>query len=568
MNSPSDHAPLPRVTLWLPALAALLLTVALYALRQHDDNSLASWNIMFLCREHSDRFPILFAAALLIAPLAALSPFSLPRRLRPLILFTITAVAAALCWSIPEVNIDASRYFSQAKYLEQYGIAFFVREWGRGIPAWTDLPALPFLYGLLFRLFGETRIIIQLCTAFLFGMTAVQIWSIGRTLWDDNLGFIGGILLLGMPYLLMMTPLMLVDVPTMFFLTLSLALFLKALEGEGPGWTVGASCATAFTVFCKYSALFFLSLLPLVALLYALQHPERRRQTLRNTLFVLIASALLVGSVALPERDVIAKQVHLLLAYQKPGLGRWSESFYSTFFFQIFPLISLAAIVSLFAAAARRDGKYLIIAWLPLLFFLFRIERIRYILPAFPMVALMAAYGLTTIKDRRMVKAIVACAVAASLALCFLLYIPYLRHLSSANLQKAGAFLDTLPIDVVEVVPVPEQDYPINPAIAVPILDLFTQKRIVFTYTRGVSSPDQDVTVTPFRFTWEYANPRYYRPDAATAVARKAIVVISGRLRESLPQQVRKKIHGYAHEKDFLTACPFYEYHTLVKLYW
>ena len=147
------------------------MTTALFFLRRYDDNSLASWNIIFLSGAKPARFFIFLLAALLFASLISISRISLPARVRPLFLFAAATAVAALCWSIPEVNIDASRYFQQAKYLEQYGVAFFLKEWGREIPAWTDLPAVPFFYGLIFRLFGETRIFTQIFTVLLFGMT-------------------------------------------------------------------------------------------------------------------------------------------------------------------------------------------------------------------------------------------------------------------------------------------------------------------------------------------------------------------------------------------------------------
>ncbi len=40
---------------------------------------------------------------------------------------------------------------------------------GHGIQAWMDLPAVPFFDGLIFKLFGEYRVSIQLFTAFLSG---------------------------------------------------------------------------------------------------------------------------------------------------------------------------------------------------------------------------------------------------------------------------------------------------------------------------------------------------------------------------------------------------------------
>jgi hypothetical protein len=184
------------------------------------------------------------------------------------------------------------------------------------------------------------------------------------------------------------------------------------------------------------------------------------------------------------------------------------------------------------------------------------------------MFALMAAYALASIKDRRMVKAAVSCAVVSALVLCFFAYIPFLKQLSFANLQEAGVFLDTLKIDVVEVFPLAEQEYPVNPAIAVPLLDLFTKKKILFDYVPGESSCNSDVNVSRYRFSWEYKNPSYYLPAAGAADGQQAIVVISGRAKDIVPLSVQEKIREYSRSITFSTTCPLYEYNTLVTIYW
>ena len=93
-------------------------------------------------------------------------------------------------WKVPEVIVDASRYFTQAKHLDVYGIGYFLREWGRDINIWTDMPLIPFLYGLIFKLFGESRIYIQAFTTLLFSLTVVLTYNIGKTLWDETVGFL------------------------------------------------------------------------------------------------------------------------------------------------------------------------------------------------------------------------------------------------------------------------------------------------------------------------------------------------------------------------------------------
>ena len=101
--------------------------------------------------------------------------------------------------------MDASRYFTQAKHLDVYGIEYFLREWGRDINIWTGHAPHSFLYGLIFKLFGESRIYIQAFTTLLFSSTVVLTYNIGKTLWDETVGFYGGLLLLGIPYLFSQT---------------------------------------------------------------------------------------------------------------------------------------------------------------------------------------------------------------------------------------------------------------------------------------------------------------------------------------------------------------------------
>jgi hypothetical protein len=91
--------------------------------------------------------------------------------------------------------VDASRYFTQAKHLELYGVKYFVSEWGKDINAWTDMPLVPFLYGVVFSIFGETRIYIQILNTTFFSLTAVLTFELGKILWDEETGFFAGVLL-------------------------------------------------------------------------------------------------------------------------------------------------------------------------------------------------------------------------------------------------------------------------------------------------------------------------------------------------------------------------------------
>jgi hypothetical protein len=405
----------------LVTLAVLLTFLAFFVFRSADDNRLFSWTWVFAGGNASTIFLLLILGIILAFSLARVS---LIERGPIAFLFLFSFVTTAVFWSEPELIMDASRYFTQAKHLEVYGIEYFIREWGKDITAWTDLPSIPFLYGLIFTCFGENRIAIQIFTTLLFSGTLVLTYLIGKMLWNEEIGFSAGMLLLGMPFLLTQVPLMLVDVPTMFFLTLSIFTFMKALDQGGVPMIALASLTVFFTFFSKYSTWIMLSVLGIILLVYL---KKESTVTFRRSVAVLLLSGLLIGTIAILKFDLISEQIRLLLSYQKPGLGRWGESLISTFFFQIHPFITLAAAFSLFVAFKKRDLNFIIISWLVFFVFVFEIRRIRYILPVLPLLALMAAYGLQKIGSKELRRFIVFTIAISSLTIAIFAYLPFAR---------------------------------------------------------------------------------------------------------------------------------------------
>ncbi len=552
------------------SLLNLSVFLTLFIFRSLDDNRLTSWQWTFTDVDIA-RFFFILILGIIIA--YALSKVSFPECNPAIFLFLSSFVISVLFWKEPEVIIDASRYFTQAKHLKVYGIKYFIGEWGRNINAWTDLPLVPFLYGLIFKFFGESRTYIQIFTTSLFSMTVVLTYLIGKTLWDKNVGFFAGVLLLGIPYLFTQVPLMLVDVSTMFFLTFLIFAFIKALE-RGKKWIAISSVAIFLVFFSKYSTWLMLSVLVVIVLVYLIQNTEHRtpdsklqtRYIYRSALVALIAG-FFIGFVILFKFDVFSGQINLLLDYQKPGLKRWGESFVSTFFYQIHPLITIAALYSIYVAFKKRDLKYLIISWLIFLIVLLQIKRIRYIIIIFPMLTLMASYGLQVVKNKELRRFVALCIVVSSLVLAIFVYLPFLQKMSSVNLKNAGRFLDSVDATNIEVLTPPSTNHVVNPAVSVPILDLFTEKDIYYHYDTGFSPPFKRIKESPLRFTWEYKNPEYYSVNGKGAVGNTAIVVISSELRQTMPDYITQRTNGFHMSKIFKDSVGVFKYVTIIKIY-
>jgi asparagine N-glycosylation enzyme membrane subunit Stt3 len=446
---------------------------------------------------------------------------------------------------------------------------------------------------LIFRFFGEARIYIQIFTTFLFAMTVVLTYLTGKELWSEEVGFFGGLFLLGMPYLLTQSPLMLVDIPTTFFLTLSVFTCIKALN-RGGMWIGFSSIAIFLAFFSKYSTWPMLSVLVVIFVVYLITSgvqrsafsvqrntPNSKLQTpnyiFRGTITALIA-ALLIAMLFWYKFDILSEQIKLLMSYQRPGLKRWGESFVSTFFFQVHPFITALALYSIYDAFKKRDLKYLIIIWLVFLVVLFQIRRIRYIIMAFPMLALMASYGLQEINDKRIVRFISFYIVIFSVIIAVFAYLPFLNNTSSANIKNAGAFLNSLDTPDIEVFTIQAENPDVNPAVSVPILDLFTRKRIIYHYDKDFSPPPKDFEKSPLRFTWEYKNPEYYavippnppllKGGRGDFQVKTAVIVIASDIEQSFPPYIEQRTKEYAKSKVFNVSEGVFQYQTIVRVYY
>ena len=548
-----------RLLALLVSLVTLTAFAALFVFRSLDDNRLTSWQWAFGPADVAWVFPALAVGIVLVY---AVSRISVPVRWQAPALFVSSFMAAALLWGAPEVIVDTARYFVQAKYLELYGVGYFLREWGGEIAAWTDLPLVSFLHGLVFTLYGEARIAVQVFNTFLFSATVVVTWLIGRTLWDDTVGGVAGALLLAMPYLLTQPALMLVDVPAMFFLTLAVFTTIKAVRDGDARFLVAAPVAITLAMLSKYSVWLMLSVVPIIVLV----HLDRDwRPVLKRAAAMGLATILLAGAVGLMKFDVVAAQLKLLWSYQWPGLARWEESHVSTFLFQVHPFVTAAALCSVAVALARRDRRYAIVAWMLLLVVALGIKRARYILIALPMLALMAGYALREIGDGRMRRFVVSCAVVSALVTAVFGYLPLLKGMSAANLMAAGERLDAMEVDRVEVFTLPQERSIVNPAVLVPILDLYTGKRVV--YRAGALAPParRTIATSPLRFTWEFDTPSYYAPGSSNP--GDAVAVIASHAGQALPERIGARIAGMRLSGAFAVPDRIFRFKTFVRVY-
>lgn len=317
-----------------------------------------------------------------------------------------------------------------------------------------------------------------------------------------------------------------------------------------------------------------LSVIDIVFLIYLIQGPGVRDQVsgfrmkiFKRGMAVTAVLAVFAGILVYVKYDVIAGQISFLSEYQKPGLKRWTEGFISTFFYQTHPFITIAAICSVIAAVIKRDLKFLIISWLLILIVVLQIKRSRYALIIFPMLTLMASYGLSIIKTDQVKRYILASIVMTSVIVAAFAYRPLLMDMSLGNLQAAGAYLDSLELEEIEVLTVQPEDSTVNIAVTVPVLDLFTQKKISYSYDDSHNPALEDIRESPLRFTWEYKNPAYYESGSSVTESVRAIVLIANGPVKELPHEIEKRVSVLNAVQVFNRTTGLFRFNPVVAIY-
>ncbi len=523
-------------------------------------STLTSWRWVFADKGPGSVFLLLLPAPLLAVPL---SSSDLPEKHPAVSLFLLSVLSCLPFINSPEYLLDSARYFLQAKYLKEYGISEFFQEWGGEITAWTDLPLVPMFYGILFRLFGETKPVIAIFNVLLFGLIPIITYLIGRLLWDRTTGFLAGVLIIASPYLLTQIPLMLVDIHVMFFLLLAVYTFLYALERGGFVLTLGAAIAIILALFCKYSTWPMLGVLGIIALIRIDTQP---RIVIKRSLGVAALTGMLLGIIFMWKGALILEQINVLRTYQLSGLKNWQEGYVAVFFFQAHPYILLASLFGCCRAAINRDRKIFIVVWFAVLVFFLELKRLRYLLPLLPFLSLTAAYGLQAITHAQVRRYIAYCGVLSSLVIGIWVYKPFLAMTSVSNLKNGGRFLNTLQTEAVEVYCLPQVHSLGNTSVMVPILDLYTDKEIYQNQTWNSEEGYRRAQNASLRFTWELKQPAYYR-DIKYADLQLPVVVISSEPISSMPEQLAQKYPSSRVIKKFTNSSRVFRYQTFITIF-
>ena len=194
----------------------------------------------------------------------------------------------------------------------------------------------------------------------------------------------------------------LVDVPTAFFVLLSLYIFSVFLDKKNPFLYLVLTLVFLITIFSKRTAILFLIISCPVLFFYHLKKNNLKFfLSSRKTFLIVYALFIIIFSFVFLKLNFFSEQISLDLSQaniiSNPAhyVNSWS------YFFQFQPLIIVAFLVFiLFFIFKPTFSKLFILCWIFFSFLFVQGTTLRYMMPAFSAVAIGAAVVVSRLKKK------------------------------------------------------------------------------------------------------------------------------------------------------------------------
>lgn len=427
--------------IFIPIILIFTFLIA-YLFRSYDNTVLFSWNNLFRYVELRRIIIGLIASSIVAFSLSRIN-LDLSNHHKILLILGASIIFSIPFWIVPEINPDARRFLTQAKYLEAYGFFSFIKDWGGKLFAHSDQPTPSLFFGFLFKFFGEERFIIQTFNTFLFGAGAIATFYIGTKFWNASVGLYSSLFLITSPHLLAQVPLMIIDPFAMSTLAIAIVGFLLAMKDFKIHWILLAFAFSVITLTSKLTIpIVFFSTIASLTIFYASRRHERLRILLLLVMILIPLIILLIFKFDLYLSQFIFAAKASPLTAIRPPRNPVSPLF---LFYQLTPPVIILFLLSPFLALYHRDKRFLILlAWIIPLVLTAGWTRGRYLMPIYPAIALGAGYTIEKIiKDRKIRRYAVGCIMLFSLTVA-LSYIPFMQNFSERNLMDAASYAEQI----------------------------------------------------------------------------------------------------------------------------
>ncbi len=153
-------------------------------------------------------------------------------------------------------------------------------------------PLIAWIIGLTTSVCGDGEACVRLASPFFHGLTALVLFKLGRTLFDEATGFWAAAVYATLPAVSLSSGLISTDVPLLLLWSISLYATYKWVATDQSRWAVMAGISIGFGLLAKYAMLYFIGCL----VIYLAVSPQHRVRLISRSFFIIIGIALLILS--------------------------------------------------------------------------------------------------------------------------------------------------------------------------------------------------------------------------------------------------------------------------------
>mgnify|MGYP005842088403 CR=1 FL=1 len=493
-----------------------------------DETMLYSW-AWILNYLDKTLFYILLVVIVVISYIIARIRFKLKEKHFLIFIFLLAFILSSATWNLASPNPDVAEFFGVAKYVELHGPIEYFKDFGTSELRGYRFHTLPFLLGLLFRYFGESYTLSNIILSTMFAFIPVLTFLLSRRLFDRKVASISAFFILSIPFLLIQSSMLLVDVSVVFFVLLSLLTFYTFLKSRNP-WYYPLTIITFFlAIFSKRPAILFLLItLPLIFLFVKKREDINFKILSYKTFMLLYILFVVVFIFVFLKFDFFSQQL-ALDASQANIIGE-PDSYENplSFLFQIQPLIIILFLTSImFLFVNRKLSLLFLTAWFVFPYIFLYETTLRYMMPAFPAIAIGAAYVLSRFKKPIITFTVTMIFLSSTLAFATG-YLPLMKNeFYDTNILETARYVDGLEgVSSVGVYIFYEQlEYVESPKTEIYgyVFDHYSDKRVYYYVSESVNKV-YNLGFSRFKIFDYYKDNNYWNPDYDAIVVFSDVV--------------------------------------------
>ena len=432
-------------------------------------------------------------------------------------IFILAFVLSSLLWSAPDPNPDVVEFFGVSKYVEQNGLVNYFTGFGtQALKGYRFHSLLPII-GLAFSVFGESIFLVHFILSLLYAFIPVLTFLLAKKLFNRKIAVVAAFFVLSMPNMLVQSYMFMVDISSVFFVLLALLSFYLFLHKKKIYYYPLTLITFLFALTSKRPAILFLILsLPVLFIIVKRSNGFSLKKLSMKSFILFYSIFVLLFILVFLKLDFFSNQIQLDISQMSLINNAPQYVTPESYFFQIQPLIIILFLISIVFFIFKPKLSYLfLLTWIFFPYLFIQSSTIRYMLPAFPAIAITAATLLSKFK-KPIITFVVAIIFLSSTLSVYMGFMPLLKNeFYINNVKQAANYVDGLDVESVGVyIHTNNSQLTISPKVEIYgyAFDYYSDKRIYYDVSESVKKTYHD-EFSRFNILDYYKDVNYLEPN-------------------------------------------------------